>query len=302
MGETRIRMTVALPTYNRERVLVETLGQVLSSLPDGAEVLVVDQTAGHEAATSAALAAWESSGAIRRVVLDRPSLTVARNTALREARGEIVLFLDDDVRVPPQLVAEHLRFFEDPSVAAVTGQVYNCVDPSSPPPLDDPTRGTRAHSSVDRVVDARNISGGNHSVRREAALAIGGYDPAFRGSALGEDMDFSQRLLQAGHRIVYNPAAWIIHLGIRTGGCAVGAGSGWPEWQHAGSLMVYAFRHSRRQRNFGTILGMALRNGPLRREVVVRPWHWPGAAWGFLRGVAYGWRHRRFRPTDGATA
>lgn len=289
------RLTIAIPTFGRDAVLVDTLREVLDRRdPAEMEVLVVDQTPEHDAAAAAALAAWEAAGAVRRVRLAPPSLTAARNVALREARGEVVLFLDDDIRVPPGLFREHLRLYADPSIAAVTGQVYNCLDWQHPPPLDDPRRGTRPHSSVEVEEDARNTSGGNHSVRRAVALAVGGYDERFVAAALAEDLDFSQRLLLAGHRIRYNPAAWIVHLGYPRGGCGITGNRQWPEWSHSAGLLLYAFRHGFRQRNFGHFAWMALRNGPLRREVVRNPLRWPGAWWGLARGAAYGWRRRTF--------
>ncbi len=291
-------LSIAIPTFGRERVLLDTLEQVLVAKPTDAELLVIDQTPEHEDATQKRLQTWSDAGAIRWIIQQPPSLTAARNRALREARGGVVLFLDDDVRVPPSLFVEHLRLYEERDVAAVTGQVWNCRDPKNPPTIDNPREGTYPHSLVFVCEDARNISGGNHSVRRSVALAIGGYDSAFRGSALGEDMDFSQRLLLANHRIIYNPEAWIIHLGIRSGGCAVGMGSPWPEWQHAGSLLLYAFRHGRRQKNTWHIVWMSLRNGPLRRENIANPLKWPGAWYGFFRGLVYGWRNRRFTAAE----
>jgi GT2 family glycosyltransferase len=285
-------LTIAIPTFARERVLLDTLGQILDLRQTDMEILVVDQTPLHEEPTEQCLEAWGKEKRIRRLTLAQPSLTKARNTILREARGDVVLFLDDDVRIPAHLVREHLRFYSDDSVAAVTGQVFNCLDPANPPALEHPERGTRRHSDVRVVCDANNISGGNHSVRRGVALAVGGFDEVFRGSALGEDLDFAQRLRLAGYRIVYNPEAWIIHLGVKSGGCAVGLGSPWPEWQHAAGLLVYAFRHGRRLNNFWPVFWMALRNGPLRREVIVRPWYAPKAWWGFFRAMLYGWRCR----------
>lgn len=287
-------LSIAIPTYGRDGVLIDTIAQVLALRPPTAEVLVVDQTETHNPDARARLETWSEAGAIRWVAQQPPSLTEARNRALREARGDVVLFLDDDVRVPPTLFDEHLRLYSNADVAAVTGQVWNCRDPDRVPSLDAPEQGTVAHSDVRVLCDARNISGGNHSVRRAVACAIGGYDPAFRGSALGEDLDFSQRLLLAGHRIVYNPAAWIIHLGVKSGGCGVGRGSPWPEWHYSSGLLLQAFRHGFRQRNFGTVFWMALRNGPLRREAVSNPLLWPKAWWGFFRALAFALRNRRF--------
>ncbi len=287
-------LSIAVPTYGRDAVLIDTIEQVVAARPPSAEVLVVDQTADHAPAAQQRLRAWNDAGEIRWLMHQPPSLTGARNRALGEARGDVVLFLDDDIRVSPQLFHEHLRWYDDSTVAAVTGQVWNCLDPDRAPPLDHPEQGTRPHSDVRVVCDARNISGGNHSVRRSVALGIGGYDPAFRGSALGEDLDFSQRLLLAGHRIVYNPAAWIIHLGVESGGCAVGRGSPWPEWNHSSGLLLCAFRHGRRQGNFRRLFWMALRNGPLRREAVVNPLSWPGAWAGFIRAVVHAVRHRKY--------
>lgn len=289
------RLTVAVPTFGREQVLVDSLAQVLEvAAGQDVDLLVIDQTPVHEESTARRLAAWVEEGRLRVVSLAPPSLTAARNLALREARGEVVLFLDDDVRVPSALFREHLRLYADPSVAAVTGEVYNCLDWQRIPPLEQPSLGTRRHTGVDEEAEARNTSGGNHSVRRTVALEVGGYDPAFVGAALAEDLDFSQRLLLAGYRIRYNPAAWIIHLGYPRGGCSITGSRQWPEWSHSGSLFTYGFRHGLRQRNLGLYLWLALRHGPLRREVVRHPGRWPGAWWGFVQGAAYGWRHRRF--------
>lgn len=289
-----IRLTIAIPTYLREEVLIDTCRQVLSVAdPATMELLIVDQTPVHDPAVEEWLSDRAREGVLRRLRLSAPSLTGARNAALKSGIGDIVLFLDDDVRVPAHLFRSHLRWYDNPQIAAVTGEVYNCRDASNPPPLDDPERGTYRHSGIDQAVKANNTSGGNHSIRRQYALSIGGYDECFVGSALAEDLDFSQRIMLRGAIIWYDPEAWIIHLGIKSGGCGVSGVRIWPEWMHSANLMLYAFRHARRQGNFTHILWMALRNGPLRKENVGNPLRWPLAWWGFAQGAAYGWRHRR---------
>ena len=291
--ESRYTITVGIPTYNREGVLVDTLARLLEVVDSTTtEILVADQTPVHEPAVTEQLSTWQSEGVIRLLQLEEPSLTGARNTIFQKARAPIVLFLDDDIIPSPHLIQEHVQCYENEEVAAVTGLVYHCLDHTQPPSLEDPTIGTtRSAERKERGV-GNSISGSNHSVRTQVGLAIGGFDKHFLGAALSEDMDFAQRLLQGGHQIYYNPDAWTIHLRIPTGGCAVSHERIWPEWTHSASLWVYAFRHGWRQGNFRRILWMAFRHGPGRKEVVVRPWLWPMSWWGFFRGMGYGWRNR----------
>ena len=292
-----MKLSIAVPTYRREKTLIETCRQVMSQMDlTNMELLVIDQTPDHEPAVCEILEKWHATGRLRWIKQAEPSLTKARNRALREAKSPVVLFLDDDVFLSPGIFLRHLRWYESPDVAAVSGETYNCRDPLHPPPLTDPNRNTYRHCGSDSPGPARTTTGNNHSVRRDVALAIGGYDPRFVGSALAEDMDFCRRLIKGGHRIWYDPEAWLIHLMLKSGGCGVSGVRLWPEWMHAGNFMLYAFRHGREQGNFRSIVWEALRHGPLRKENAIRPWRWPMACWGFLRGTVYGWKNRHPPP------
>lgn len=292
--DVSVRLTIAIPTYLREQVLVDTCRQVLEFMePATMELLIVDDSPAHEPEVGSWLEQQSQASSVRWIRASTGSLTAARNLALHMARGEIVLFLDDDIMVPPDLFTCHLSWYRDPSIAAVTGEVYNCLDPDHPPPMDRREENTVRHSGVDTAQEARNTSGGNHSVRRSSALRIGGYDEQFVGSCQGEDLDFSQRLVVAGHRIMYDPDAWILHIGARAGGCGVAGTTHWPEWTHSANLFMYAFRHGRRQRTLRSMLWRALRNGPLRKENVVHPTRWWRGWWGCLCGLRYGWAHRK---------
>src|SRR3954454_4430075 len=92
-----VPLTIAIPTYGREQVLIETIEYLLRLDPAAAEILVLDQTADHTEQTAASLTAWNDAGQIRWFHLSEPSIPGAMNQGLLEARQDIVLFLDDDI-------------------------------------------------------------------------------------------------------------------------------------------------------------------------------------------------------------
>ncbi len=69
-----MRIAVAIPTYNREKVLVETIEQVLAQDPPADEIIVVDQTIDHSQATIAFLAEAEQLGKLRWIKHHPPNL------------------------------------------------------------------------------------------------------------------------------------------------------------------------------------------------------------------------------------
>ena len=114
---------VAIPTFNREQVLLDTIRQVLAQQPSADEVLVIDQTPRHAPATSEALTAWQREGRIQWIRCSPPNASAARNRALVEAVSDIVIFIDDDVILPPGFLESHRACYDDPSVEMVAGQV-----------------------------------------------------------------------------------------------------------------------------------------------------------------------------------
>ena len=112
---TSADVSVAIPTYEREEVLVATVEAVVAG-SQRAEVLVLDQTVRHEPTTAQALSRLEERGAIRWIRIPQPSIPAAMNEGFRLAHRPVVLFLDDDVIPAPGLVGAHAACYRDPSV------------------------------------------------------------------------------------------------------------------------------------------------------------------------------------------
>jgi len=214
-------VTIAIPTYRRGPILVETLQRLLELPERAAEIVVADQTPSHDPAIEQRLESWSRAGAIRWMRLPSPSIPHAMNEALLAARTRIVLFVDDDIVPSPHFVAEHERAYAT-GVWAVVGQVLQPGERAEH--FDD----ARLHRGALRDLDfpfnhdtatvVENAIGCNLSVDRQRIVAIGGFDENFVAAAYRFETDFARRVAAAGGRIRFEPRAAIDHLHVPTGG------------------------------------------------------------------------------------
>lgn len=183
-------VTVIVPNYNYEKTLATCLDAVFAQTYPVGEVLVVDD---HSTDTSLDIA--------RRYpcrIVSTPSnsgVAAARNTGIRESDSDVLFFVDSDVRLDPDAVANAVRRLrEDPSLGSVCG-IYH------PEPLFDDGiveryRSLQAHfwraSSVGRVTPGFFSLG---AVRREVFDRIGLFDTRLRQT---EEVEFGCRMANAG--------------------------------------------------------------------------------------------------------
>ena len=205
-------LSIVIPTYRREQVLIDTIESLLRLDPAAAEIIIVDQTTDHAEGTSAVLRAWDDRGRIRWLRLPEPSIPSAMNRGLVEARHEIVLFLDDDIVPFPDLVGAHAST-HCRATGMVAGRVLQPWDGDIP----SATWAAKQFASTEaRQIDS--FMGGNFSLRRTDAIALGGFDENFVRVAYNFEREFADRWRHAGRTIAYCPEAAIRHLRVSAGG------------------------------------------------------------------------------------
>lgn len=207
------KLTVAIPTFQREDVLVQTIRYLLGMQIDCSEIVIVDQTPKHDPEVLAALSAWHEEGEIRWLQSNVPSITKAMNHALIEAKGEIMLFLDDDLVPDPKLFKSHLAAHAQEKATLVAGRVLQPWQEGQDFSTDE-----HFHFASMRPRYINKFMGGNFSIIRKEALKIGGFDENFVKVAYNFELEFAHRLLAAGHRIYFEPTALIHHLKVNSGG------------------------------------------------------------------------------------
>lgn len=211
-------ISVIIPTYRREKVLVETITHVMRLSPAPGEIVVVDQTEEHDQETRGALSSWENEGRLRWIRLKNPSIPAAMNAGLLAARGEIVLFLDDDVIPCADLLDWHRRAHEQENPAGVVGQV---LQPGESP---ESCGENEFKFCADRPAWIADAMAGNLSVRKTRAIEAGGFDENFRGAAYRFEKEFALRICGGRRAIFFEPRASIRHLRSPSGGTRSGGG------------------------------------------------------------------------------
>jgi len=214
---------VAVCTRDRPKDLRRCLEAIMRLPDDGQEVLVVDNCPSTE--TTRCLV--ESYGRVRYVREERPGLDIARNRALREARHEVVAFIDDDAAPDPGWLRALLRNFDDRRVLCVTGLTM---------PLELETEAQEwfeRHSTFSRgfrraVFERFNLNpmaagrvgtGANMALRRSVIELVGPFDEVLdvgTPTHSGGDNEMFSRIVAAGYRIVYDPTALSWHRHRRT--------------------------------------------------------------------------------------
>lgn len=206
--------TVAICTRDRTEDLGRCLA-ALATMPDhGQEILVVDNAPSTEATRTLV----QSFRGVRYVRESRAGLDVARNRALREAKGEIVAFTDDDAAVDRLWLRSLLRNFADPLVMAVTGLTM-ALELETQAQVDFQRYGGFIRGFRRKVFHAASHdpslawqagAGVNMAVRRSVAQLVGLFDEALDAGTptqAGGDSDMFRRILKAGYKIVYDPEA-----------------------------------------------------------------------------------------------
>lgn len=192
-----IQVSVIVPAYNAEGTLDETLASLQSQRFRCWEAIIVND--GSTDGTATVAARWAKQDGRMRLLSQRNSgHSAARNTGIRAARYDWLLFLDADDWLAPEYLERMTHVLAaDPQLdAVVCGSVR--VTPSGKlgrPALFEPSFGNRLFAAF-----AQDCPFAIHSclVRHSVVKAVGGFDPNLRACG---DWDFWQRVARAGPRL-----------------------------------------------------------------------------------------------------
>lgn len=201
-----LRVSVVIPTCDRDELLQITLDSVFSQSVAPVEIIIVDN--GYR---NACYRFDERIVMVRTAPRIGPSR--ARNIGGRAATGDLIAFLDDDDLWLPDYLEQVTRRFKETPADAVLGRLMRKPQGSNALPYKQFPSEIRDQRKV--FFSNPGFGGQNLTIRREVFLALEGFDERMPAS---EDRDLAARMLMSNKKLISEPKAIAIlcdHQGAR---------------------------------------------------------------------------------------
>lgn len=185
------KVSVIIPTYNREHVIVKTINCVLSQSFADFEVLVVDDGSTDNTAD---IVAQIQDERIRYIKKENGGASSARNLGLKETQGEFIAFLDSDDLWPKDYLSKMLVYFEnDPELAVA--YCLTTVKDSNGKIVDSDSQERCYSGDITANLFVNSVVWPSGAVVRKSMAGGINFDESLRNS---EDFDFFLRLSVKG--------------------------------------------------------------------------------------------------------
>lgn len=198
-------VSVIVPAYNEEKVIVQTIDSLLLSTYQNLEIIVIDDGS-TDRTTEVVSEKFNSEGRVKIFNIPNCGKAEALNYGLRYAKGEVIVGLDADTFFERETIGMLARRFADPTVGAVAGNVkvgnrnnlitrWQALEYITSQNFD-----RRAFAALNCITI---IPGAVGACRRELLDRCGGWIP----DTLAEDQELTLNIRRLGYRIVYEEDA-----------------------------------------------------------------------------------------------
>lgn len=216
-----MKITVIIPTYNRDKVLCATIQQILIQDYKNFELIIVDQTKKHDDYTLKYFT--ELPPNVNVIKVEKPNLPAARNIGIKQSSGEIIVFLDDDMIVPVNMLSKLTKVYrERDDIYALSGFGETPSHPQeSKYSILNKNDRKRILDGIDEITSVSTFNGFFMTFRKNIFNEVGLFDEWIgnQPKAAGEDFEFSLRVKSKGYKLYLLTDLTVTHLALTEGGC-----------------------------------------------------------------------------------
>ena len=214
-----MKVSIIISTLNRHKVLAQNIELLLKQSDSFEEIIIIDQS---DVVPKDFLSGINKSKKIKYFRQNTKNVATGYSTGAKKAKGDIILYLDDDVIPGYNLVDFHVKNYTNEKIGGVTGRV---VEPYN----NNVWTNGRAncitkYGNVIQNVTSKDkdetpaVSGGNMSFRKSVVKKAGYFDTKYIGNAYRIETDFSIQVTKLGYKLIFEPKALAIHLNVVSGG------------------------------------------------------------------------------------
>lgn len=218
-----MNISVIICSWNNAKLLHRTLSRLGKvTIPPHIlwELILVDNNSTDSTAQVAK--EFESKLPLKYFFEARQGLALARNLGIEKSSGELIIFTDDDVLIPPHWIEIYWRAYLKNPERVYGGAVESEFEGEAPPTILDryvpwSVKGLN-HGSTDRLLkENEQFLAANWSVARSNLKKVGGFNEklGLKGDAaisVGEESELQRKLRRAGHPLFYLAEARIQHF------------------------------------------------------------------------------------------
>ena len=250
-----IKVSVIIPTYQRKQSVLRLLDALSSQTFPSNEFEVIISIDGSTDGTKEVVDNFKASFELRSIWESNAGKSSACNKGIKDARGELLIILDDDMEPSPELVQAHFTAHQGHTKIGVIGAAPIKAEEYSP--LVVRYIADKFNSHIKKISEPGfnlriwDFYGGNFSIGRKLMLDVGLFDENFKVYGY-EDVELVNRLLKMGVKIIFRQDALCIqhyeddlrgqgYKTINSGNNAVQLVSSQPETFNELKLIEYNF-------------------------------------------------------------
>ena len=198
----KLTVSVVIPTYNRVEYLKKALKSLLNQSYMPNEIIVIDDGS-TDGTKEFLMRISKKNKLIRYYSQKNGGPSKARNLGIKNAKGDIICFFDDDQIAPKDWIKEIIKSFKSGDIVGVGG------------PYIEEVEGENVYERYLKSIFAGSYSrklpylGGNLAFYKGVLQKVGGFDEHLK---TGEDVDLSFRIYLKNYKIVFNDNMIVYHF------------------------------------------------------------------------------------------
>ena len=207
-------VSVIIPTYNREQCLLDTISCLLHQDHPLYEIIVIDQS--DVISEQKKTLIKNNTDKIRFFHINERGRSLAKNYGILQAKGDLVLFCDDDILIEPNFLSTHVAIYsKDPQIGAASCRLVEESDPTVAVAI--PLRTTAYGKLVNKPYSTSSgyvtsLNGGNMSFKHDVLTKIGFFEEAFEGTSMVEEPDMAYRIVRSGYKLYFDASITVKHF------------------------------------------------------------------------------------------